>query len=65
MAKSKHIAKKLTTEGGIHNVQVLFADIEKYSLRNTKTQSDVVEAFTKIVKETRNLIANKYANFEQ
>lgn len=62
MNESRHLDAILDDRGGKSDVQVVFADIEKYSKRTSAVQREIVDAFTEIIRGARTSIARTHRN---
>jgi hypothetical protein len=46
MAEARHLDEIINRQNQIANLQVVFADVEKYSKRRTQAQVSVIRSFT-------------------
>ncbi len=65
MANSKHLDEIMVKHNHVANLQVVFVDIEKYSKRRTKTQTEVIERFTTALRETLTFTSKEYVEYSQ
>ncbi|MFQ5961067.1 MAG: adenylate/guanylate cyclase domain-containing protein [Candidatus Methylomirabilales bacterium] len=65
MDTSNHLETLLQAKHGFTNLQVVFTDIEKYSLRKSTVQKSIIEAFTNVVKKSLHTITHNYLAYAQ
>ena len=62
---SMHIDSIIDGQSGSQIAQVVFIDIVKYSLRNSRTQRRLIDKFTEISQNTLGKISEKYVKYAQ
>lgn len=65
MGDSEHLHRIISKHQRTANVQVVFLDIEKYSVRRTQSQIDVIDAFTACLDRALTETARKYISYTQ
>ena len=63
--QSDHLEKIIAQYNRIANIQIVSADVEKYSLRRSLTQIDVINAFTNCFKNALNETSRYYVEYAQ
>ncbi|MCK4795134.1 MAG: hypothetical protein KAV87_66000 [Desulfobacteraceae bacterium] len=63
--ESQHLSEIMLKHNRIANLQVVFTDIEKYSLRRTQAQISVIDALTQCMKKALSLVSKKYIDYSQ
>lgn len=62
---STHLESIVNKKEGISNLQVVFIDIEKFSKRRTKIQSDSINEFTHCLRESLTELSQLYVEYFQ
>jgi class 3 adenylate cyclase len=62
---SKHLERIMTNQNRVSNLQVVFADIEKYSKRRTITQTEVIDRFTTCLGNAITATSQEYIKYTQ
>jgi class 3 adenylate cyclase len=65
VSQSDHLDKIVHKHNRVANLQVAFADIEKYSRRRSLTQIEVIDAFTDCFRNALNETARHYIEYTQ
>lgn len=65
MNESKHLADIISQHNRAANLQVVFADIEKYSQRRTLNQISVIDAFTGTLKTALSAVGREFLEYAQ
>lgn len=65
MPSSRHLANIVNNNYGSASLQVVFSDIEKYSLRKSTTQREVVDKFTELASSARRRVSELYVEYAQ
>jgi class 3 adenylate cyclase len=64
-AESTHLARIMEKQNRITSLQIVFADIEKYSKRRTVTQTEVIDRFTQCLRAALTATAQQYIAYAQ
>lgn len=65
MEQSKHLHNIMSRHNRTTNVQIIFLDVEKYSMRRTQGQVDVIDAFTECLNSALTETARRYIDYAQ
>jgi len=65
MDSSSHLETIIQKKYGAANLQAVFTDIEKYSMRKSTAQKDVIEAFTNLTKKSLHTLGQQYLDYTQ
>jgi class 3 adenylate cyclase len=63
--ESQHLSQIMEKHNRIANMQVVFTDIEKYSMRRTQAQIDVIDALMQCMKDALASISKTYIEYSQ
>src|SRR5688572_9123066 len=65
MTDSKHLEGIIAKQNHLTPLQVVFIDIEKYSRRRTKTQTEVIERFTTVLRDVLTETSARFVSYAQ
>lgn len=64
-SESKHLERIMAKHNRVANLQVVFADVEKYSQRRTLTQTEVIDRFTNCLGNALKSTAKEFVEYAQ